>query len=383
MENSRWAGVAQWKSEGLIIPRPWVRFPPPAPFQSAPVPRQSDRAALAALSNDSGCHAFLKLTLDGLLGSMCCPVAEFCIASREFPAVFFVNPRAGGGRARRCLSSIKRIFAEHPCHAEFIFTESAEALESQARSAIQAGRRVLMAMGGDGTLQALVNVAHGREVVLGILPTGGGNDFAAALGLPKNPVAAAVAIASAKPRWVDVLCARTADGNRRLYVGGGGVGLDADAASYSGAYAQLPGRLRYVAAALRALREFKPLRVRAEFPGSELPPMEVPALLAGVLNTPSYGAGLRLAPDARIDDGLLTTLFVRNLSAPQVFAAVPRLLARGDLSESYVTRVSATRVRLTTDRECPFHGDGEILGPAPVEIEVLHKAVRLLAPPVT
>lgn len=325
----------------------------------------------------------LGLTADWPLGRMCCPVAEFCIASREFPAVVFVNPRAGGGRARKCLSSIKRILAEHPCHAEFMFTESAEALQSQARSAIQAGRRALIAMGGDGTLQALVNVAHGREVVLGILPTGGGNDFAAALGLPKNPIAAAAAILLAKPRWVDVLCARTADGSRRLYVGGGGVGLDADAANYSDTYTQLPGRARYIASALRALREFKPLRVRAEFPGSELPPMEVPALLAGALNTPSYGAGLRLAPDARIDDGLLTTLLLRNLSAAQVLAAVLRLLARGDLPESYVTRVSATRVRLTTDRECRFHGDGEILGPAPVEIEVLHKAVSVLAPPVT
>lgn len=321
-----------------------------------------------------------ELTAGSPLGSMCCPVTELCIASREFPAVVFVNPRAGGGRARRSISSIKRIFVERAFPAEFILTESAEALESQARSAIQAGRRVLLAMGGDGTLQALVNAAHGREVMLGILPTGGGNDFAAALGLPKNPIAAAVAILSAKPRWVDVLCARTVDGNRRLYLGGGGVGLDADAASYSAAYAQLPGRLRYIAAALRALREFKPLRVRAEFPGSEVPPMEAAALLAGVLNTPSYGAGLRLAPHARIDDGLLTTLFVRNLSAAQVLAVVPRLVARGDLPESYVTRVSAARVRLTTNRECLFHGDGEILGPAPVEIEVLPKAMQVLAP---
>jgi diacylglycerol kinase (ATP) len=209
----------------------------------------------------------LGLTLERPLGSMCCLVAEFCMASREFPVVIFVNPRAGGGRAQRCLRAIKRVFAEHSFPADFIVTDSAEALELRARSAIQAGRRVLLAMGGDGTLQALVNAAHGREVVLGILPTGGGNDFAAALGLPKNPLAAAVAILTAKPRWVDVLCARTADGSRRLYVGGGGVGLDADAASYSGSYTRLPGRVRYVAAALRALREFKPLRIRAEFPG--------------------------------------------------------------------------------------------------------------------
>jgi diacylglycerol kinase (ATP) len=312
---------------------------------------------------------------------MCCRVIEFSIASRDFPAVVFVNPLAGRGRACRCLSSIKRIFAERSFPAEFIFTDSTEALESHARRAIHAGQRVLLAMGGDGTLQALVNVAHGQDVVLGILPTGGGNDFAAALGLPKNPIAATAVILSGKPRFVDVLCASTADGRRRLYVGGGGVGLDAEAARYAGgAYARLPGRLRYVAAALRALHEFKPLQVRAEFPGSELAAIEAQVLLAGVLNTPSYGAGLRLAPDARVDDGLLTTLFVKKLSAAEVLAAIPRLLTRGDLPDSYVTRVIASRVRLTTDRECLFHGDGEVLGPAPVEIEVQPKAVRLLAP---
>jgi diacylglycerol kinase (ATP) len=188
-------------------------------------------------------------------------------------------------------------------------------------------------------------------------------------------------ILSGQPRSVDLLRARTVDGRERLYVGGGGVGLDADSARYSaGAYARLPGRLRYLASALRALREFKPLQVHAEFPGSNLPDMDSQVLLAGVLNTPSYGAGLRLAPQSQIDDGLLTVLFVKDLSAAEVLAVIPRLLTRGELPDSYVTRVSASRVRLTCDRECLFHGDGEILGPAPVDIEVLPKAVRILAP---
>jgi len=260
-------------------------------------------------------------------------------------------------------------------------TERREEMESRVRAAISAGHRVLLAMGGDGTLQALVSAAQNSEAVLGILPAGGGNDFAAALGLPKDPVTAAEMILSAQPRSLDLLRARTADGRQRLYVGGGGVGLDADSARYSsGRYKRLPGRVRYLAAALHALSKFEPLHVRAEFPGSTLPVVESQVLLAGVLNTPSYGAGLRLAPQAQIDDGLLTALFVRNLSAAEVLAAIPRLLTRGELPDSYVTRVSATRVRLSCDRECHFHGDGEVLGPAPVDIEVLARAVRMLAP---
>src|ERR1700687_1275821 len=176
---------------------------------------------------------------------MCCQVAEFSIASHEFPAVVFVNPHAGGGRARRCLSPIKRIFAERSFPAEFIFTESTEALESHARRAIQAGQRVLLALGGDGTLQALVNAAHVHDVVVGILPAGGGNDFAVALGLPRNPVQAAAAMLSTQPRRVDLLRARTAEGRERLFVGGGGIGVDADSARYSsGPYARFPGRIR-------------------------------------------------------------------------------------------------------------------------------------------
>jgi diacylglycerol kinase (ATP) len=192
---------------------------------------------------------------------------------------------------------------------------------------------------------------------------------------------AAELLLSAEPRYVDLLRARTADGRERLYVGGGGIGLDADSARYSaGAYARLPGRLRYIAAALCALCEFMPLQVRAEFPGSGLPAMESKVFVAAALNTPSYGAGLRLAPQAQIDDGLLTTLFVKGMSAAEVLSIIPGLFTRGDLPDSFVTRVSASLVRLTADRPCLFHGDGEILGPAPVDIEVLPKAVRILAP---
>jgi len=102
----------------------------------------------------------------------------------------------------------------------------------------------------------------------------------------------------------------------RLYVGGGGVGLDVEASRYAG------GRYRANAwsTALRrvggaSVDGFVPLEVRAEFPGSEQSAMEAMVLLAGVLNAPSYGAGLRIAPGARVDDGWLNLSFVRRLNA--------------------------------------------------------------------
>src|SRR5712675_1947073 len=222
-----------------------------------------------------------SLTTAVLLVRICRQVTSLLNLSRERPASVFVNPHAGGGRGDRRWADVKTLFSARSFPAEFVLAGSREEMESRVRAAISAGHRVLLAMGGDGSLQALVNAAHKSEVLLGILPAGGGNDFAAALGLPKDPVAAAEMMLAGQSRSVDLLRARTADGRERLYAGGGGVGLDADSARYSsGRYKRLPGRVRYLAAALHALSKFQPLHVRAEFPGSTLPDVDSPVLLA-------------------------------------------------------------------------------------------------------
>lgn len=308
-------------------------------------------------------------------------MSAFSAVSRETPIIAFVNPLASGARAVSYVPQIQKVFSSRQLPVEFIFTESTNDLESRAREAIAKDCRMLLAMGGDGTFQGLANAAFGSNVVVGILPTGGGNDFAHAIGIPRNPVQAARAILSARPQAIDLLRARTGDGRERLYVGGGGIGLDAEAAVHaSTTYRHLRGRLRYVAAALRAFREFEPLTVRAEFPGTDWRPIQGRALLAAALNTPTYGAGIRLAPDARIDDGLLATALVNDLNALEVAALLPRLVVRGDVPDSRVQRVSARRVRFSADRQCLFHGDGEVLGPTPVEVEVLPDAIRVLVP---
>jgi YegS/Rv2252/BmrU family lipid kinase len=307
--------------------------------------------------------------------------AEILPELRESPVLVFVNSSAGGGRARSCLPPIRGLFESLDIQAQFVITKSAEELESLAREAISQGQRVLFAMGGDGTFQALANAAFETDALLGVLPVGGGNDFAAALGLHSDPVKAAEAVLRGIPRQVDLVRARTAEGRTRLYVGGGGVGLDAEAARYaSGTYRRFPGRLRYIASALRALAGYVPLDVQIDFPGSALASVSAKALLAAVLNTPTYGAGLRLAPDARLDDGSLHVVLIEDLSALAVLKLLPRLARSGELRTAHVKRWRVQRLRVTTNRPSLFHGDGEILGQTPVEIEVVPRAIRVLAP---
>jgi diacylglycerol kinase (ATP) len=293
----------------------------------------------------------------------------------------FVNPTAGGGRTLRFLPNIKKVFESLRIQAQFVKTETLEELERSVQESILRGRNLLFAMGGDGTFHALANAAFGADVFLGILPLGGGNDFASALGIPRDPVKAAEAVLTGQSRSVDLVRVRTGDGRTRLYAGGGGIGLDAEAARYAiGAFRHLPGRFRYLASALTALVGYDPPSIRIEFPGSDLLPLERKALLAAALNSPTYGAGLRLAPQATIDDGLLDVVLIEDLSILAILILLPRLIGSGELRTSRVTRWRAQRVRLTTGRACMFHGDGEILGSTPVEIEVVPNAARVLVP---
>jgi len=300
----------------------------------------------------------------------------------------FVNTRSGRGKSRDLLHAIearlrRRGFAVNICE-----TSDAENLESRAQEMISTGARFLFALGGDGTLQSLVNAAYGHNVLLGVIPTGGGNDFARALGLPVRPLEALDAALSGVPRAVDLVRVCANGGVTRLYLGGGGVGLDSAAArNANGIFKNLPGRWRYVVSAICAYARYKPQRVRVTFdsPGEAIPAEEIPwrySTICSVLNTPTFGAGIKLAPGARIDDGVLDFAFLERLSLGELLRVLPRLALEGTLDLPLLIRRKTRKVRIETDNPSDFQGDGELIGLTPVEMEVVPKAVQFLAPPI-
>jgi len=306
-------------------------------------------------------------------------------SSEDRSVVVLANPAAGGGRAAEALPSLQQFAAKTRWNAQFHVTASADDLAARARQSAAEGARQILVLGGDGTFQVLLNALKmPGDVVLGVLPAGGGNDLAAALGLPPDPVESASLLRTGIIDFLDVAQVSTADGNKRLYAGGGGVGLDAEAARYAGgAYRNLRGRGRYLLAAIRALARFHAIHVRAQFEPSQNESLEADALLLGVLNTPSYGAGLRLAPAAKTNDGSLDLVLLEDLTFGEILTALHSLARNGELKAPRVRRYPIRRVRIETDRPCLFHGDGEILGYTPVEVSVLPRAVRVVRPAVS
>jgi diacylglycerol kinase (ATP) len=298
-------------------------------------------------------------------------------------AAVFVNPCAGGGKPARYAAKVQTRFREKGFAAQFVEPKSVKEFRAAVKAAIAQGFKTLVAMGGDGTLQLLVRETLGSSVTLGVIPLGGGNDFAAALEI-RDWKQAVETICAGNCRRVDVVRVKFSEGNEAVYVGGGGIGLDADAMDYaSGRFRNWPGKSRYLASVIVALRGYEEGMVQIEFPESSRTKITKQALLVSVLNTPSYGGGLHLALGARIDDGELDLVVLEPLRLLEILALLPRLVLRGELRTTKLTNLRSKQVRLTPESDRWFHGDGELLGHGSCEVKILPGAIQILAPPRT
>lgn len=310
-------------------------------------------------------------------------MSSLSAATQPIPDLILANPTAGGGLAQDALPQLRKFAAQRDWNAEFRSAGSSAEFTELAQHEARQGRGRIFALGGDGTFQTLLNAVVGNpDISIGVLPAGGGNDLASALGLPQNPVQAAeMILRGGEVRCLDAARVRTADGVERLYMGGGGVGLDAEAARFaSGVYRKIRGRSRYLLSAVRALFKFHPLNVRISFQNFTQQKVEMKVLVAGVLNTPSYGAGLRLAPGASLEDGKLDLVVLEDLSLFEILKVLPPLAVSGELHTRRIRRYLIEKARIETDRPCIFHGDGEIIGETPVEITVVPRAMKVWCP---
>jgi diacylglycerol kinase (ATP) len=307
-------------------------------------------------------------------------VSNPSVVSTQVPDLVLANPTAGGGLAQAVLPQLRKFAAEKRWNVDFRDAANPAECAQIAQEEATHGRQRIFVLGGDGTFQVLLNALAGNhQVSIGVLPAGGGNDLASALGLPLHAVRAAEAILlHGKVSYLDVARVRTADGVERLYMGGGGVGLDAAAAQFaSGVYRKIPGRSRYLLSAVRALWSFHPLNVCVHTGNSEERLIECKALVLGVLNSPSYGAGLRLAPEASLQDGKLDLVVVEDLSPFEIGKVLSSLAISGKIHTRRMQRYSIRQARIEMEFPSWFHADGEIIGQTPVEVTVVPKAMRV------
>ena len=287
------------------------------------------------------------------------------------PAAILVNIAAG--EIASSLPRIRERLSSAGILGEWIEAEGPSSeLSHAATDAYKRGIRNFLIVGGDGTVHHFVNALRDKDYVFAVLPAGGGNDFAAALNVGATLDQAISRLRFLRPRRLDVMRVRTSEGNDCLAIASCGLGIDARAAHLAAArYRRWKGRSRYLASALHAAVRFQGVEVEVEIEVPQRETIRARTLTTSVLNTPTFGAGIRLAPSAKLNDGYLDLALVRYRSLPRLLALIPNLLISGNLPESWVTRFRVKKLRIRTDDPEVVQGDGEVLGTTPVEIEIL------------
>jgi YegS/Rv2252/BmrU family lipid kinase len=276
-----------------------------------------------------------------------------------------VNPAAGGGRAGRALDGVRASLAALGLEHHVEPTRSLDHARELTRAAVAAGETAV-AFGGDGLIGAVAGALRDSDGLLGVLPGGRGNDFARGLGIPLDPRAACDVLATGTTHSLDL---GEVDG--RTFVGIASCGMDAEANRIANRTRNVRGQLVYSYAALRALVRWQPAAFTISLDGG---------YTIAVANSSSYGGGMRLAPAARLDDGLLDVVIVSQMTKARVLALLPTVFWGGHVGRAGVEILQARAVEIAASRPLEVYADGDPIADLPVSVRALPGAVRALVP---
>ena len=296
------------------------------------------------------------------------------------PAALIFNPNAGhklgvetnsGGpdEVQAALRSEGIPFDPRP-------TERAGHATDLARQSAAEGRELVIAAGGDGTVNEVAHGLANTTTVLGLMPLGSIMNVARTLWVPRDLHGAARTLAEGKVLAMDM--GRIGE---RFFLEAAGVGLDAGLFGY---FERLEGGahpLGVLRAGFRFLRQFGSPRILVEHDGGRF---ETRAPMVSVANGPYVGAAYAIAPHARIDDGLLDVVVFRHSSIPRVLFHLALIAGGRPLpppAEARTLRVRSLRVGKRRGRPLPVHADGDPAGVTPVHFEVAPAALRVIVGP--
>lgn len=291
-----------------------------------------------------------------------------------------LNPNAGGGLALRSWPRLQReLTARHLSH-ELIREDSGDAALARLR-ALPPGTAV-MAVGGDGTVGALLPALVGTGRALAIVPLGTGNDFAGLLGLQPGAFAEALDRLNYQPRAVDALRVTVVQGDEAgqsfVLLNGLGMGFDSDVtANMARAPARLRGFARYAWSAVATIRELHLTGVTITADDQLL--YAGPSGIVAVMNGTRYGGGFRISPDSDVRDGQVNVVAGGDMNRRQLTDMMLRVLPGRHLNHPRVHTRAARTVQVRWDAPVRVHLDGDLHGHVTeLHVETLPGAVHLL-----
>ena len=303
-----------------------------------------------------------------------------------------VNPAAGNGRAGRQWPALSRQLTASGCDHVAVLTQRHGDATGLCRAALRSGTACIVAAGGDGTLNEVVNgffdAADDTPVFpparLGVLPLGTGSDFGRTFGIGRGAEAMAALVAG-ETALVDVghVEAQTEGGATasRYFVNVADLGLGAEAAHRVNRGSKaLGGFVSYLTGAIRAILAHRPREVTLQLDAGEEIHGRVSIVV--VANNRYFGGGMHIAPDAQPDDGAFDVLWLAGMSRSRLLLdLLPKVYRGAHLRHPAVQSRRASTVTITSTGRLPLEVDGEPIGSAPAAFRVLPRALRVVVPP--
>lgn len=299
------------------------------------------------------------------------------------------NPTAGHGRAAKVIGEVQRLLRAAGLGVVDMSGAGYQQALERSRAGLVAGLDAAVVVGGDGMVHLGANVLAGTQVPLGIVAVGSGNDGASALGLPVHDVEGSVRVIVEELRAgratdIDaVAVSRPGQPVLRWYVSALCTGLDAAVADHASRLSWPRGGGRYVRSVVTELLTYAPYGYRITADGQA---WEQSGALVTVANTAMIGGGMKIAPQARPDDGLLDLVVANGIGRATLVRVFPKLYSGGHVDHPAVT---IRRARNVLIEPAPGHGanppvaiaDGERVAPLPLQCDVHPAALSVLGPP--
>jgi YegS/Rv2252/BmrU family lipid kinase len=281
---------------------------------------------------------------------------------------FLVNPASGGGTAVAAAVPVARLLRDAGASVEVTQSTGPVACATIARSCGERGD-VVVAVGGDGMLSSVAAALVDVQGVLGIVPSGRGNDFARMLEIASEPETLARTLLEGTPQQVDVIAA-----GRATVLGSVYAGVDSLASEIVDR-TRVPRSVQYPYAAVRSVLSYRPTDVTIDVDGTR---HHERAYTVVVANSGYYGAGMHIAPDASVTDGVLDVIVVRAASKLRLIRSLPKLYDGTHVELDDVLVLRGREVRVSSRAPVTAYGDGERLAPLPITTVVRPAALSVL-----
>ena len=261
---------------------------------------------------------------------------------------------------------------------EVVRTRASGDAARAAREACQAGVPRVVAAGGDGTLHEVVQglAGHFDRVQLGLLPLGTGNDFARFVGIPTDLDAALDVLDGGEERGVDVVRLDVAGERTRWFLNASSAGFSAIVSDRADTKKDGWGALAYSLGAMEALPALQTYRLRVQV--DDAAPEEMDAWSLVLANGGSIAGGIRVAPDARVDDGRAELLVVPQMPMTELAVVLPKILLGQHPGDASLWLRAVRCVRVESDPPMPLNADGEAAGRTPAQYEVEPRRLRVV-----